>query len=146
MAQDWIKVCKDTPDKPEIRLLAKHLKVSKELAFAHWFRLYAWADGQTHDGWFPHLTLADVAESAGVPILACRILASAEVGWLMECSGDNPGVLIRHWEYHNGDCAKKRAMDSIRAAKYRAKKRYTQSVTKCNAHSVTELQRDSVTP
>ena len=123
MATNWIPVCKDTPDKPEICLLAKHMKITKETAFALWFRLYAWADGQTHDGWFPHLTLKDVAEAASVPVMVCRILASAEVAWLMECAGDNPGVLIRHWDYHNGECAKKRAMAARRMGKSRAKKR-----------------------
>jgi hypothetical protein len=121
MSTNWIPVCKDTPNKPEILLLAKHLRIPKETAFALWFKLYAWADGQTADGWFPHMTLRDIAEAAEVPEPVCRTLASPDIHWLMECGGDNPGVLIRNWGYHNGKCAKERLQAGRRMQRMRAK-------------------------
>lgn len=140
MSSNWILVCKDTPNKPEILLLAKHLRIPKEAAFALWFKLYAWADGQTADGWFPHMTLRDIAEAAEVTESVCRALASPDIHWLMECGGDNPGVLIRNWDYHNGKSAKNRQQSCRRMQKKRAK-----DAPKLRNTVTTKLLRNSVT-
>jgi hypothetical protein len=123
MAAYWIKVCLDTPRKPEMRLAAKMARLTKEQVFWHWFHLYAWADGQTADGFIPQLNLEDVAESSGVSLEFCRALSSPEIGWLFEAGGDNPGVMFRNWERHNGRCAKQRAQGCRRAQISRAKRR-----------------------
>jgi hypothetical protein len=89
MAAYWIKVCLDTPRKPEMRLAAKMARLTKEQVFWHWFHLYAWADGQTADGFIPQLNLEDVAESSGVSLEFCRALSSPEIGWLFEAGTGN---------------------------------------------------------
>lgn len=125
MASDWIKVCKETIDKPEISILADGLGMSREEAFGWWFRLYAWADSQTADGYVKNRNLRQVADMAHVPAEVCQILASREIGWLMEYQSENHpeerGVVFVNFDRHNGKSAKKRATTAKRVAKFRLK-------------------------
>ena len=53
----WLKVEENTPGKPEIKKIAEDCGVSNEVAFARWFRLWAYLDRTTDDGWVPFLTM-----------------------------------------------------------------------------------------
>lgn len=116
---EWIKVCKDTPDKPEFAKIARLLNISRESAFAWWFRVYAWADSQTADGLVRDTTAADVAAMTNTPPKFCQLLGSEAIGWMVET--EDGDILFRHWDRHNGKSAKQRAEACYRMAKYRAK-------------------------
>jgi hypothetical protein len=104
---EWIKVCKNTPDKPEISHAARACGVTVNDAFAAWFRLWAWLDGATADGSLPLTTAADLDKVAGLPGIA---QAFAEAGWLE--IHQPAGVTVMNWDRHNGSSAKRRAMDA----------------------------------
>ena len=75
MAGDWLKVGKDTPDKPEMAILARLLGLSLGDTFLVFFRAFAWADAITSNGRVPFLSLDEAAELARcrpdfVPILS----------------------------------------------------------------------------
>lgn len=106
---DWIKVCKNTPDKPAIRHAARVCGVSQADAFLAWFRLWTWLDSATADGSLPLSTADDLDDVAGVKGIAA---AFAEAGWL-ELTQPS-GVIVMHWDRHNGKSAKKRALDAKR--------------------------------
>lgn len=118
----WLKISKDTPSKPKLRIIARLLGVSRGDAFLNCFELWAWADTLTTDGFIAGLTIEDVAELAGLPIAFCRVLASEEVHWMIETISTRTGergILLYEWERHNGSCAKKRAKDASRQARHR---------------------------
>lgn len=109
MAGDWLKVETVTPDKPEMKHIARVCKVSMDTAFASWFRLWRWFDSVTADGRFAFLTPEDCDEEGKLPGLG---RALSEVGWV-EFTADG-GALVRNWERHNGQSAKKRLMANRR--------------------------------
>ena len=125
MSSEWIKVCKDTPQKREISLLAKYLGCSRGDAFLAWFKVYSWADSETADGFLPGLTLYDVADAAGVDPNVCKMLGAEDIAWLVEVEAKHnrsAGVMLRNWVTHNGQSAKARSLASRRAVKSRAKR------------------------
>jgi hypothetical protein len=111
---DWIKVCKNTPDKPEIRHVARATGCTPGDAFAAWFRIWAWLDGATADGHLPLATAEDIDEVARLPGMA---KAFAEAGWLELHSP--AGVTVMRWDTHNGESAKARALSAKRMAHMR---------------------------
>lgn len=112
---DWIKVCKNTPDKPAIRHAARVCGVSADVAFTAWFRLWTWFDSATADGVMPLTTVDDLDDVARVPGIAA---AFAEAGWLE--LHQPSGVTVMGWDKHNGKSAKKRAIDAARKREKRA--------------------------
>ncbi len=116
MAGDWLKVEKETPEKEEIRHIARTCKVSVDTAFASWFRLWRWFDSATADGHFDFLTPNDCDETGRLPGLG---RALSEVGWI-EFTEDG-GALIHNWDRHNGASAKKRALTNRRKVSFRGR-------------------------
>ena len=122
MADFWLKVCKDTPNKSELVILSDRLNVSRGDVFLWWFLLYSWADGQTANGFLPHMNAKLVADAAGVPENFSAALSSEDIGWLyhVEATATRPaGMLFHNWERHNGRSAKKRAQDCQRQRRHR---------------------------
>lgn len=125
MADFWIKVCKDTPQKGEFAILSERLDMSIGDVFLLFFRLYSWADGQTADGFLPHMTAKRISEVSGVAEDFCVALGSEDIGWLYhvsESDGKPAGMVFKNWNRHNGMSAKKRAQDNQRQRRRRAKK------------------------
>lgn len=116
MAGNWIKVEKVTPDKPEVALLARRLKVSHGDAFLNWFRVYSWADGVTADGRVRFLSASEADTLSGAIPGTCEALASKDIGWL---ESDESGIIFANWDRHNGRSSKTRALDSERKNKIR---------------------------
>jgi len=114
VAQDWIKVCKDTPNKRELAVIATRMGATKAEVFLWWFSLYAWADSQTADGMLPHMSTESLAHAAGVPLEFCVMLGSEEVAWVYEAvsTAGVRGIVFSHWDRHNGKSAKRRAMEA----------------------------------
>ncbi len=125
MADFWIKVCKDTPNKRELAIVARRLGCSKAESFYWWFTLYAWADGQTADGFLPHMDHAAVACAAGIPEDFVAALGTEDIAWLYrvdETARQPAGMLFSNWGLHNGKSAKKRSQDTQRKSRRRARK------------------------
>lgn len=115
---DWLKVQKSTPDKPEIAILARKLGVSIGEAFLSWFRVYCWADGISHDGCVPFLSLCDGDTLSHAIPGTCDALASEEIGWLEDMA--EGGIRFVHWDRHNGKSAKQRALDAEKKRQQRS--------------------------
>ncbi len=108
MNQHWIKVEKVTPDKRAMRIIARTCGVDQDRAFGAWFRLWAWFDGETADGWLPGTIPEDCDDVARLPGISAALV---EVGWL---EFDQDGCKVAGWDKHNGASAKRRAEESER--------------------------------
>ena len=116
MAGDWLKVEKATCDKPEIRCIARMCHVSLGDAFLAWFRLWSWLDGETETGHIGMLTPEDCDDIGRLPGIGRAV---AEAGWL-EFLPDGSAI-VRNWDRHNSESAKKRALVNRRMAAYRGR-------------------------
>lgn len=103
----WIKVDVAILGKPAIRNAARDCRCSIGDAFAAWFRLYSWLDEQTADG----TLYSDVEEIDAVSRLSGFAASLSRSGWLT-FYGDK--VIVTNWDEHNGQCAKRRALDARR--------------------------------
>ena len=117
----WIKVETHTPDKGELRHIARRCQCSRAEAFLAFFRVFVWLDEQTDDGHVDYFTEADADEIAG---LAGFGAALAEVGWVHFGSA---GAVVSNWDRHNGQSAKRRCLDAERSRRLR--ERHAASVT-----------------
>ena len=112
---DWIKVETNTPEKPEIKKLARDCRVDNATAFLAWFRLWRYLDATTDDGLIPHLTMDDCDDEARLPGIG---QVMADVHWI---EFTDAGALVMNWDRHNGRSAKSRALHAVKQAEYRKK-------------------------
>ena len=129
MAGDWIKLQKDTPDKPEVLAIATRMNLDPDAVVGKLVRIWSWFDTHTIDGNANSVTFALLDRLAGVTGFAEQMTF---VGWL-----DQKGhvLTLPNFEYHNGETAKKRALGKNRQDKFR---NTDESNAKNNASSVTE--------
>jgi len=126
MADFWIKLEKNTPDKPEIFEMAEILAIDPDAVLGKLIRVWCWVDSNSSDGHIKSVT----------PVLIDRLTMSqgfadamTSVGWLEENS-------IPNFTRHLGESAKKRAKDSER-------KRMSRTTSdECPKKSVTESGLD----
>jgi hypothetical protein len=104
----WIKVETHTPDKAEIRQIARLCHCSKAEAFLAFFRVYVWLDEQTEDGHVDFFTPDDADEIGGLPGLG---EALETVRWVTFSAA---GAVVANWNRHNGKSAKRRCLDAER--------------------------------
>lgn len=135
MAGDWLKVEKETPEKPEILAIAAALKIAPEEAFGRCFKVWRWADSHTVDGNARVTLLYALDLIAGLTGFAQALL---DVGWLKAESGM---FVVPNFERHMGQSGKRRALTSQRVAQKRLRDCQAESA-KCNAGS----NASSVTP
>ena len=113
----WIKIGVDTPGKPAIVRLANDCGVSRGDAFLAFFRLYSWLDEQTADG-----TLYTDAEEVDAVARLDGLAASLErSGWLTFYPDGR--MTVTNWQEHNGQSAKRRAMNARCQTECRERKR-----------------------
>ncbi len=117
----WIKVETHTPDKAELRQIARLCRCSRAEAFLAFFRVFVWLDEQTDDGHVDFFTPEDADEIAGLTGFGA---AMQEVRWIMFGPG---GAVVSNWDRHNGQSAKRRCLDAERARRLRV--RHAASVT-----------------
>ena len=117
MAGDWIKWEKGLVRKAEVIRIARALKSTPQHAAGCCMQVWEWAEEQTADGSIPGIGLADVSLAVGVPGIG-EALAAAD--WL-RTSGD--GIVFPHWNRHNAQPAKARALNSLRMKVTRAEQR-----------------------
>lgn len=102
----WIKVGVDTPYKAAIRNMARDCGCTRGDAFLAWFDLYAWLDEQTADGRLD-AGRDEIDRKAGLVGCAASLERS---GWLTFTS--DGGCIVTNWDEHNGQNAKRRAMNA----------------------------------
>lgn len=125
MAGDWIKLQKDTPDKPEVLAMAARLNLDPDAVVGKLVRIWSWFDTHTVDGHASCVTFALLDRLTGVTGFAEQL---ALVGWLHQ-SGH--GLMLPNFDYHNGETSKKRALASNR----QQKKRETSRTSHANSHA-----------
>ena len=109
----WMKIEHDTVDKLEVIKIGEMLELSQEAVFGHLFRLWSWYDKNTENGHAPSVTGKNIDVLAHAPGLA---EAMQTVGWLVV---NEDGAFLPHFDRHNGQTAKKRALSARRKAKQR---------------------------
>lgn len=109
----WIKVETHTPDKAELRQIARLCHCSKAEAFLAFFRVFVWLDEQTENGQVDFFTPDDADEIGGLPGLGAAL---ESVRWVTFSPG---GAVVANWERHNGKSAKKRIIEAERSRRYR---------------------------
>jgi hypothetical protein len=128
MAGDWIKLQKDTPDKPEVLAIAARMNLDQDAVVGKLVRIWAWFDTHTVDGNALSVTYALLDRLAGVTGFAEQM---AFVGWLNQ---EGHVLSLPNFDYHNGVTAKKRALGKNRQDKHRSNDK---SDAESNASSVT---------
>jgi len=108
MAGDWIKMEKVTPDKPEMRMIARLCGVSRGDAFLAWFRLWSHFDDMIETGFLDGFTMEDADEMGRLQGLG---KALEQIGWIIF---EPHGCTVKKWDVHNGESAKRRALDANR--------------------------------
>ena len=104
----WIKIETHTPDKAEIRHIARLCHCTKAEAFLAFFRVFVWLDEQSDDGHVEFFTPADADEIAGLKGFG---EALQEVRWILF---GPTGAVVSNRERHNGQSAKRRCLDAER--------------------------------
>lgn len=105
---DWIKAQTNLHRQPEVIGIAGRLRIDIDAVVGKLLRVWAWADSVTTDGRIKHVTPGYIDDLARRRGFAEAMLA---VGWL---ESDDAGLTIPHFDRHNGESAKKRAMDAER--------------------------------
>jgi hypothetical protein len=128
MAGDWIKLQKDTPDKPEVLAIASRMNLDPDAVVGKLVRIWSWFDTHTVDGNALSVTYALLDRLAGITGFAEQM---SFVGWLNQ---EGHVLSLPNFEYHNGETAKKRALGKNRQDKHRSN---DESNANSNASSVT---------
>lgn len=124
MAGDWIKFEHVTPDKPEVDQMAEELGVDPDTVVGKLTRFWVWADQQAICGNALSVTKNHIDRITHQKGFADALL---KVGWLQARTGS---FAIPHFDRHNGQTAKSRALTKKRVDKSRG--------TNCNGDSVTK--------
>ena len=114
MAGDWIKLQKDTPDKPEVLAIASRLQIDPDAVVGKLVRIWCWFDTHTVDGNAQSVTFSYLDRLTGVTGFAEQV---ALVGWLEQ---DGELLKLPNFDYHNGKTAKTRALGKNRTEKHRS--------------------------
>jgi DNA replication protein DnaT len=130
----WIKIETHTPDKAEIRHIARLCHCTKAEAFLAFFRVFVWLDEQTEDGHVEFFTHEDADEIGGLTGLG---QALETVRWIIFGPA---GAVVSNWDRHNGQSAKRRCLDAERSKRFR--ERHAATVT--NVTPERDAQRDQI--
>lgn len=134
MAGDWIKFEKDTLDKPEIVQMADLLGTSEDDVIGKLLRVWSWFDSQSRDGNAGSVTGVTLHKKIDRLVSSQGFAACMKkVGWLTDQG-------MPHFDRHNGESAKKRALTNERAQRFRNAK-VTQTVT---LNALPEKRREEV--
>lgn len=115
MAGDWIKVEHVTPDKPEVVALAGMLNIDQDAVTGKLLRLWIWADQQLNGCHAITVTNSFIDRLTFCPGFAAGLV---KVGWL---EGREGRLSIPHFDRHNGQTAKNRALANNRKKNERGK-------------------------
>lgn len=108
MAGYWIKFEQATPDKPEVVRMATLLNIDQDEVVGKLLRVWIWADLNSIPGEKVCVTDAFLDRLVSKKRFA---FAMRKVGWL---TGEEGALNFPNFQRHNGESAKKRALDSVR--------------------------------
>ena len=114
MAGDWIKLQKDTSDKPEVLAMATRLGIDPDAVLGKLVRIWSWFDTHTIDGNASCVTFALLDRISCVTGFAEQMEL---VGWLRQNGHD---LILTNFAYHIGDTGKTRALGKNRSEKLRS--------------------------
>lgn len=136
MAGDWIKMTSELHEKPEVVNMAIILNLHELDIVGRLFRIWSWADQQTLNGNGISVTALYLDRLACTQGFADAL---RKVGWL---EGRDNALTFPHFERHNGQTAKDRALTAKRVSLSRAKKCNGQSVTSVTVKALPEKRRE----
>lgn len=108
MAGDWIKVEKELHDKPEVRRMARALRLSRFDIVGRLVSVWSWADSHSFTGSGMDISEEDIDDIADLIGFADAL---RQVGWL---KGRAASLEFPNFGRHNGQSAKRRAMEAER--------------------------------
>jgi len=114
MAGDWIKMRVNLWDDPRVGSLVDATNSKEATIIGGLYWLWASADQHTETGLMPGLSLKQIDRKTGIKGFA---QALCDIGWIEEHAD---GVIIAHFEEHNGASAKKRAQTAKRVANHKS--------------------------
>lgn len=118
----WIEWEKGLPGKPEIGRIARMLGVTRLHAAAACMEVWSWAEEQTETG-IISISPEEISDAVRIPKIGEAMLAAE---WLVQVPG---GLAFPNWDRHNGQPAKRRALNALRMRAARADAQ-TQSMNK----------------
>jgi hypothetical protein len=116
MAGDWIKMRTNLDSDPRVMRMADAMGITTAQVVGHLFQLWSWADQHTKNGNASSVTDVTLLKRIcnGAPSQWCVQLQNC--GWLRV---DENGISIPHFEEHNGQTAKTRALTQARVKRFR---------------------------
>lgn len=115
MAGDWIKFELATLDKPEVCQIADASDIDPDAAVGKLLRVWGWFDQQTENGNAPSVSKKLLDRLVGVNGF-CECMK--KVGWMAD---DGESISLPHFDRHNGQTAKNRALTAKRVANHKVK-------------------------
>jgi len=112
MAGDWIKMRSNLDGDPRVIRIAAELDIPELHAVGLLWKLWSWADQHTVDGNARSVTSSFLDRITCVSGFARAV---ENVGWL----DLSKGVFLPHFEEHNGQTAKNRALTQTRVKRFR---------------------------
>lgn len=114
----WVKLEVTLPNKPVVQHVKRACQCSMNEAVGLVVRVLCWADGITEDGVCEGYTPSDVDETFGAIGLAAGLL---NAGWVTQTA--DGWLAFLDWDRHNGETAKKRALNARANAAFRDRQR-----------------------
>jgi hypothetical protein len=116
MRRPWIKIETATPDKPEICAIATQLRMDADMVVGKLIRLWSWITVNKISGSDLGVTKEFLDKLVGRKGFADALQAA---GWLVVSDGK---LSMPHFERHNSDAAKVRALTAQRVKRHRITK------------------------
>ena len=110
---DWMKIETGLPDKPEVLVMGRMLRLSPDAVVGKLIRLWAWFGAHSVDGRAPAGVMGELDRLTGRKGF-CEAMEQA--GWL---AVEGEDVVVPNWDRHNGQAAKQRRMWAERQARKR---------------------------
>lgn len=113
MRRSWIKIETNTPDKPEICVIASQLRLDSDTVMGKLIRLWAWAELNVSDCNETAVTFEFIDKLAGKKGFAAAL---EKAGWLKR---QGEMLVFPNFSRHNGRAAKSRAQTAQRVSRHR---------------------------
>jgi hypothetical protein len=113
MSLNWIKWVKGLSQRREVFAIARALRVDARIVSSACMEVWSWADDNTTTGHVAGATIEDIDRLVGITGFGSALCTE---GWL---DARNDGIQFPHWERHNSQSAKKRALAAERQSRKR---------------------------
>ncbi|MCX6856286.1 MAG: hypothetical protein NTV80_15435 [Verrucomicrobia bacterium] len=130
MRRSWIKIETNTPDKPEVCMIASQLRMDSDAVMGKLVRLWAWAELNVSSANDTSVTLEFLDKVVGRKGFSAALI---KAGWLIQ---KEDRIEFPNFSRHNGREAKGRAQTALRVSRHRAQK--AKGVPSGAANQVTE--------